>query len=45
MVVVPPSLVDKVAELCQERKEIDEKTMAALKEGMKMGDAIAKFRK
>lgn len=45
VVAVPPSLAEKVVELCQERFEIDEKTLAALNEGMGMGDAIKKFRK
>lgn len=45
VVVVPPSLVDQVVALCSERKEIDDKTMAALRDGMPMGDAMKKFRK
>ncbi|KAF2763544.1 RraA-like protein [Pseudovirgaria hyperparasitica] len=45
VVCVSPSLVDQVVQLCQERKEIDEKTLAALAEGMSMGEALAKFRK
>lgn len=43
-VVVPPSLVDQVVALCAERKEIDEKMMAALHDGEEMGAAIAKFK-
>lgn len=31
--------------LCQERYEIDKKTIAALDEGTPMGEAIARFRK
>ncbi|CZR52339.1 uncharacterized protein PAC_02216 [Phialocephala subalpina] len=45
VVVVPPSLVDQVVALCSERKEIDDKTMTALKGGMPMGEALKKFRK
>lgn len=45
VVVVPPSLAEQVIELCQERLEIDEKTLAALGEGSPMGDAIRRFRK
>jgi regulator of RNase E activity RraA len=44
VVVVPPSLVEQVVQLCQERKEIDEKTLGALQAGTGMGDAIRKFR-
>ncbi|KAL1857005.1 hypothetical protein VTK73DRAFT_8153 [Phialemonium thermophilum] len=45
VVVVPPSLVDQVVQLCQERKEIDEKTMQALADGEAMGPTIARLRK
>lgn len=45
VVVVPPSLTDQVIELCQERFEIDEKTFAALADGVPMGEAIKRFRK
>lgn len=45
VVVVPPSLVTQVVQLCKERQEIDKKTVDALKSGMGMGDAIQKFRK
>ena len=45
VVVVPPSLVDQVVQLCQERKEIDEKTMRDLQAGAEMGPTIAKHRK
>lgn len=45
VVVVPPSLVDKVVEICRERKDIDDRMMKALKEGSAMGEAMAKFRK
>lgn len=44
VVVVPPSLVDQVVQLCQERNEIDDKTMKALKAGEKIGHAIKMFR-
>lgn len=45
VVVVPPSLVDQVVQLCSERKEIDAKTVAALDAGTPMGEAIARYRK
>ncbi|KAJ5095518.1 ribonuclease E inhibitor RraA/Dimethylmenaquinone methyltransferase [Penicillium alfredii] len=45
VVVVPPPLVQQVVELCQERWEIDEKTMAALKAGEPMGPTIQRLRK
>lgn len=45
VVVVPPSLVDRVVEICSERKEIDAKMMEALNSGMEMGTAMKKFRK
>ncbi|KAH7131143.1 ribonuclease E inhibitor RraA/Dimethylmenaquinone methyltransferase [Dactylonectria macrodidyma] len=45
VVSVPPSLVDEVVALCEERAEIDAKTFAALRDGMGMGAAIKKFRK
>lgn len=45
VVVVPPSLVEQVAQLCQERKEIDERTMADLEAGQAMGPTIKKHRK
>jgi regulator of RNase E activity RraA len=45
VVVIPPSLVDKVVALYQERKEVDDKTMAALRGGMGMGEALKTFRK
>ena len=43
--MVPPSLVDQVVQLCQERKEIDERTFADLNAGAEMGPTIAKHRK
>jgi regulator of RNase E activity RraA len=45
VVVIPPSLVDQVAAFYSERREIDDKTMSALRDGMPMGDALKKFRK
>ncbi|OAA60304.1 Ribonuclease E inhibitor RraA/Dimethylmenaquinone methyltransferase [Niveomyces insectorum RCEF 264] len=45
VVVVPPSLVDEVVQLCHERKEIDAKTMQALENGEEMGPTIARLRK
>jgi regulator of RNase E activity RraA len=45
VVVVPPSLTQQVVELCQERFEIDEKTMEALRAGEAMGATIKRLRK
>lgn len=45
VVVVPPSLVEQVVQLCEERKKIDEKTMADLKAGAEMGATLKKHRK
>lgn len=45
VVVVPPSLLEKVIDLCQERAEIDEKTFAALRNGEAMGPTLARLRK
>lgn len=45
VVVVPPSLMEQVVELCQERFEIDEKTFAALRAGEPMGPTILRLRK
>ena len=45
VVVIPPSLIDHVVQLCQERKETDEKTLNALKAGEGIGSAIKMFRK
>ena len=45
VVVVPPTLVDLVAQICQERKEMDDKVMEAIEHGEVMGDAMRKFRK
>lgn len=37
VVVVPPSLVDLVAQICQERKETDNKVLEAIENGEEMG--------
>jgi regulator of RNase E activity RraA len=44
VVVIPPSLVDQVVQLCQERKGIDEKTTQDLHHGAEMGPTIRKHR-
>ncbi|KAL3456166.1 RraA-like protein [Aspergillus heterothallicus] len=45
VVVVPPSLVEQVVELCRERWDIDQKTFEALHAGEEMGAAIRRLRK
>jgi regulator of RNase E activity RraA len=45
VVVVPPSLVEQVVALCEERAEIDRKTMEALRNGEEMGATLARLRK
>jgi hypothetical protein len=45
VVVVPPSLIEQVLDLCQERAKIDERTLAALQRGDEMGPTIKRFRK
>lgn len=45
VVVIPKSLCEHVVQLCQERKEIDAKTLSALNSGKEMGETIKKFRK
>lgn len=45
VVTVPPSLMEQVVGLCQERLEIDEKTFAALRAGEPMGPTIKRLRK
>jgi regulator of RNase E activity RraA len=45
IVVVPPSLVEQVAQFCYERKEIDERTLRDLQAGAEMGPTIKKHRK
>lgn len=44
VVVVPPSLVEQVVQICRERKESDERVLEALELGESMGDAM-KLRK
>lgn len=43
--VVPPSLLEQVIEICQDRFEIDEKTFAALRAGEPMGPTLKRLRK
>ncbi|KAL1302291.1 hypothetical protein AAFC00_002709 [Neodothiora populina] len=45
VVVVPTKLVDQVAQICHERKEIDDKMLKALQAGASMSETVAKFRK
>ncbi|KAF5550747.1 ribonuclease e inhibitor rraa dimethylmenaquinone methyltransferase [Fusarium mexicanum] len=45
VVCVPPSLMEQVVALCQERAEIDEKMFAELRNGAAMGDLIRTIRK
>jgi regulator of RNase E activity RraA len=45
VVVVPPSLVDKVVALCQDRKDVDDKILDALSKGETMENAMKRFRK
>jgi len=45
VVVVPPSLAEKVVALCEERAEIDKKTIEALLNGAEMGPTIKQLRK
>lgn len=45
VVVVPPSLVERVAELCQARAEVDEKMFTELRKGAAMGELIKTIRK
>lgn len=45
VVVVPPTLMEKAIDLCQERADIDEKTLAALRKGDEMGPTIVRLRK
>jgi regulator of RNase E activity RraA len=42
--VVPPSLIEQVAQICAQRKEIDAKLMQALEDGEEMGSAIKRLR-
>ncbi|KAF5637919.1 ribonuclease e inhibitor rraa dimethylmenaquinone methyltransferase [Fusarium sp. NRRL 52700] len=45
VVSVPPSLIEQVVALCQERAEIDEKMFAELRNGAAMGDLVRTIRK
>ncbi|KAH0292381.1 RraA-like protein [Aureobasidium namibiae CBS 147.97] len=45
VVVVPVEHAEKCLKICEERFEIDEKTMEALKNGEAMGDTLARLRK
>lgn len=45
VVVTPPSLVDQVVALCQERAEIDAKMFEGLHKGEEMGELIRTLRK
>lgn len=45
VVVVPVEHAEKCLEICEKRFEIDEQTMAALKEGEPMGATLARLRK
>ncbi|KAI1387015.1 RraA-like protein [Hypoxylon trugodes] len=45
VVAVPPWLIESVVELCEERAEIDRKTIEALKRGEQMGPTLKALRK
>lgn len=45
VVVTPPSLVEQVVALCQERAEIDAKMFEGLHKGETMGELIKTLRK
>ncbi|RSM02954.1 hypothetical protein CDV31_010695 [Fusarium ambrosium] len=45
VVVVPPTLAERVAELCQARAEVDEKMFTELRKGAAMGELIKTIRK
>ncbi|KAH8660267.1 ribonuclease E inhibitor RraA/Dimethylmenaquinone methyltransferase [Xylariales sp. PMI_506] len=45
VVVTPPSLIEEVVAICQERAEIDEKMFAELRKGAAMGPLIKALRK
>lgn len=45
VVVVPVEHAEKCLKICEERFEIDEKTMEALKKGEPMGETLARLRK
>jgi regulator of RNase E activity RraA len=44
VVAVPPSLIERVVALCQERAEVDEKMFAELRKGTAMGHLIQTIR-
>ncbi|RMJ16483.1 hypothetical protein CDV36_003864 [Fusarium kuroshium] len=45
VVVVPPTLAERVAELCHARAEVDEKMFTELRKGAAMGELIKTIRK
>ena len=45
VVAVPPSLMEQVVALCQERAKVDDKMFAALRKGAAMGELIRTVRK
>jgi len=45
VVVIPPSKVDELVQICEERAKIDELTVQALEAGEKMGATLARLRK
>ena len=45
VVVVPPGMIEEVAELCAERAGVDAQTLEALRMGEAMGPTIARLRK
>lgn len=44
VVVTPPTLVEQVVALCQERAEVDEKMFTHLRQGAAMGPLIRDIR-
>ena len=45
VVVIPTEKAEQCLQLCEERFEIDEKTMEALRKGEAMGPTLARLRK
>ena len=45
VVVIPPSKVDELVEICEKRAKIDELTVQALEAGEEMGATLARLRK
>ncbi|KAI4858802.1 RraA-like protein [Hypoxylon rubiginosum] len=45
VVVVPPSLMESIVKICEERAEIDRKTVEALQRGEEMGPTLKRLRK